>query len=169
MITKRHIETDLRRLHTLYSASVAGPDPAIPIYFSKLGVLELSGWVEESFDMIAYRAVKRSITTNRFQDLVDNAIKRNYGFSYEENFVGMMARLIGLPKCERLERHLDTSGSFNILKAELGAMLGQRREAAHVDLAHTKLAFDAPSVSLGRLTRIYPILREIYSWFCSAK
>ncbi len=166
MIVKRHIEKDLQRLHTLYSDSVSRPDPAVPVYFSKLGVLELTGWVEESFDIIAARAAKGRVKESKFQERVRLAIRNNHGFSYDNNFIIMMAKIIGLSECERLERHLNSDGTLDVLKGELNAVLEQRRKAAHVNLARTTIAFDSPSVSLGRLRRIYPIIKGVYSWFC---
>lgn len=166
MIIKRKIEKDLQCLHLLYTHSIAGPDPQIPVYYSKLSVLELSGWIEVSFDLIAQRAVKHRIKTSRFEKLVKAAINRNHGLNYDGNFLDMMAKLIGLPECEELERHLDTDGSLTILKSELDSIINQRRVAAHIALAHTTVGFDSPSVSLVRLKRLYPIVRAIYGWFC---
>jgi hypothetical protein len=166
MIVKQHIERDLARLRTLYTQSVAGPDARVPVYYCKLGVLELSGWVEEAFDLIAYRAVKRRVRARKFERLVDDAIKRTYGFSYDGDFLRMMAKVVGMPECERLEEHLDSDGSLGVLKGELDAMIRQRNIAAHVSLGPTAPAFDAPSVSLQRLKRIHPIVKAMYSWFC---
>ena len=129
------------------------------MYFSKLAVLELSGWIEEAFDVIANRAVKRRVKSSKFEKLAKSAIKRNHGFRYDDNFLDMMAKLIGLPECEQLERYLDSDGSLTILTSELDALVNQRRVAAHVALAHTTVGFDSPSVSLGRLQTIHPIVK----------
>lgn len=166
MIIKRHIEIDLKRLNELYNTSVHGADPRVPVYFSKLALLELSGWIECSFDLIASRAVKRRIKSVRFEKLVNQAIKKNHGLGYEDNFIDMMAKLVGLPACEILEKHLDSTGSLAVLKSELDAIIVQRRVAAHVALVHTTVGFDAPSVTLVRLKKVYPVVKDIYSWFC---
>lgn len=166
MIVKTRIENDLKRLNRLYAASMTGRRADVPLYYAKLAVLELAGWIEESFDDIARRSLKGQLASAKFHQLLENAIDHNHGFSYDGNFLKMMAQLIGLPECERLHSLLDSDGTLSVLKAELEALLTQRRTAAHVNLANTKLAFDAPSVSLGRLARIYPILRRIYRQFC---
>lgn len=166
MIVKRHIETDLKRLHVLYSASIVGSDPNIPVYYCKIGVLELAGWIEESFDLIAKRSVKRRVNKKKFRKLVEKAINDNSGFLYNPNFLKMMAKLIGIPECEKLETYLASDGTLNILTSELEALATPRRIAAHVPLAFTGITFDTPSVSLGRLSKIHPILKDIYSWFC---
>ena len=166
MIVKKHIEKDLTRLHNLYSESLTGKTPDVPIYYSKLAVLELTGWLEESFDDIALRAIKGHVAPGKFQNLVDVAIKNNHGFSYDNNFLAMLSKLIGLAKCEQLDRYLDSDATLSVLRSELESLLQQRRTAAHVNLASTTIPFDSPSVSLGRLKRLFPILREIYQWFC---
>ncbi|QEF97896.1 hypothetical protein Mal15_19420 [Stieleria maiorica] len=166
MIVKAHIEKDLKRLNRLYTESLTGASSDVPIYYSKLAVLELAGWLEESFDLIAFRAMKGKVSPGKFQNLVDDAVKKNHGFNYDNNFLVMMAKLIGLTHCEKLDRHLDSDASLSILRSELNALQQQRRTAAHVNIARTTLAFDAPSVSLARMQKVYPILRGIYRWFC---
>lgn len=166
MILRKHIENDLKRLDGLYSQSLLGADARVPIYYSKLAVLELSGWVEESFDLIAKRAIKGKLKSKKFKDLLDTAISRNYGFDYDSNFLGMLMKVVGLEPCERLHGHLNVSGKHAVLTNELNAMIGQRRKAAHVHLASTTTSFDAPSVSLARMRKLFPILRDMYRWFC---
>lgn len=166
MIAKGPVEKDLKRLNRLYQGSVSGADATIPIYFSKLAVLELTGWVEESFDIIAMRAAKGRVKSTRFEEYLLKAIEDNHGFAYTKNFIPMMARIIGLPECEKLHEHLDENGSVGILDGQLGYLLDQRRKAAHVNIARTTITFDAPSVTLNRLQRIYPVLRSMYRWFC---
>jgi hypothetical protein len=167
MISKTLVEADLVELDVLYNTGLTHPNPNEAIYFSKLGVLELTGWIEESFDVIARRAIKQELTTQKFKNIAKNAIDKNYGFTFDNNFMTMMQRLIGVGECERLHEWLASDGTLVALRAELDAVLDQRRKAAHVHLAQTALAFDAPSVSLGRLRIVYPIFREIYSYFCN--
>ena len=166
MIVKKHIEKDLKRLNTLYSESLTGNDPNVPIFFSKLGILELSGWLEESFDSLARRSVKNLISEQKFHNLVDDAVGKNHGFHFDNNFLLMLSKISGLPLCEQFHSFLDNDGSLSVLKADIEMLLIQRRKAAHVSLAATTIPFDSPSVTIARLNRIYPILRRSYSWFC---
>ena len=166
MILRKYIEEDLKKLNHLYLNSVAGPDPKVPVYYSKLAVLELCGWVEESFDLIARRAVKGKLKVEKFTKLRDNAIKKTHGFHYDNHFLAMLTNVGGLEMCEHLHMHLDATGSHAVLTGELNAISEQRGRAAHTNLANTRATFDAPSVTLGRLTRMYPVLREMYGWFC---
>ena len=166
MIIKRYIEADLKSLDVLYTNSISGPDSRLPTFYSKLGVLELAGWLEDSFDKIARRSVKWSISSPKFNKLLESAIKQNHGFAYDENFISMMSKIVGLFRCEVLEAELDRHGGLAVLTSEINSITTQRRVAAHVARVHTTVGFDAPSVSLARLHKIYPIVREIYSSFC---
>lgn len=166
MILKKYIEDDLIRLNRWYSASISGPDPRVPIYCSKLAVLELSGWIEVSFDLIAKRAIKGRLKNQKFQKLLDTAIKNNHGFEYDNNFLSMLAKVVGLASCEQLHNHLDSTGRHAVLISEIDGILIQRNRASHVSLASTTTPFDSPSVTLARLSKLYPVLREIYRWFC---
>ena len=166
MIVKAHIEKDLKRLNKLYNDSIATSSADDPVYYSKLAVLEFSGWVEESFDSIAIRAAKGKLKNDKFQKILKKEIRNNSGFTYDNNFIPMLSKAVGLPTCEKLHLEFDVDGSISILKSELNAVLEQRRKAAHVNIANTTISFDAPSTSLGRLAKVYPVLRRMYSWFC---
>lgn len=166
MIFKKHIENDLLRLDNLYLGSVTGTDPRLPIFYSKLGVLELTGWVEESFDSIARRAVKGRLKVPKFQSLAENVIKKTYGFDYDNHFLLMMSKIVGVGKCEELDSLLNSTGMCTLLKSELNAVMQQRGNAAHVNLASTSIRFDSPSISLGRMRKLYPVLRTMYQWSC---
>lgn len=166
MITRRHVESDLKKLDRLYRATVAGTDARLPVYYSKLAVLECTGWIEVSFDLIAQRAVKGQLKSRKFSDQLKDTIKRTYGFDYDKNFLQMMTRIIGLAACERLEDALASNGRLSILQGEIGALLSQRNTAAHVAVSFTTITFDSPSVTHRRFVRLYPIIRDIYRLFC---
>ena len=169
MIVKVHVEKDLRRLNALYNASIASSSSDDPVYYSKLAVLEFSGWVEESFDAIAIRAAKGKLKTTKFQNILKEVVKKNSGFTYDNHFLSMLSKVVGLPACEKLHREMDSDGSIAILRAELDAVVQQRNKAAHINLANTTVSFDTPSIYLGRqgrLNKVYPVLRKMYSQFC---
>jgi hypothetical protein len=169
MIIKKHIETDLKRLNHLYLSSVSGADTTIPIFYSKLAVLELCGWIEESFDLIAKRAISGKLKEEKFKKLLESAIKENHGFDYEVHFLRMLSKIVGLGKCEQLHLHLRSTGKDAILVSELNHVKNQRTTAAHVPIFKTlanKNTFDAPSKTLARLYTVYPIIKEMYGKFC---
>ena len=57
MLVTGRIEKTLIFLDKEYSRHISSRDRERPAMNSKLGVLELSGWVEESFDEIARNGV----------------------------------------------------------------------------------------------------------------
>ena len=54
--------------------------------------------------------------------------------------------------------------SHAILTSELSAIKTQRDKAAHVRLGTLAVAFDAPTVVMQRLKKLFPIIRQMYSW-----
>ena len=164
MISKKLLERDLLRLEELHAAAMLDPDPRVPLYYSKLAVLELCGWIEESIDAVAHRAIKNRIKSSSLQKKATEIIKRTYGFDYENNILPMLTRLVGIPNFQQLEDLLNADGSYAILTSELSSIKTQRDKAAHVSLGTLAVAIDAPTVVMVRLSKLFPILRRMYSW-----
>ena len=67
MVNYTDIEAKLQRLDTEYNNRILDPD--LPIFFSKLAVIEFSGWMEDSVDSILYDYIDNHI--------VDSTVKEN--------------------------------------------------------------------------------------------
>ncbi|WOD43475.1 hypothetical protein [Hwangdonia lutea] len=160
MILKRDIKTLLRELDSYYNAE---PHPR-STHYSKLALMELCGWIEESLDKIARRCVKNKILTTQYEDIMDSIVKNNYGFNYKRNFRKMMLQTIGVVKMEKLETQLNNTGKIGLLNATLDNLTIERNKAAHSTNAGVMLTFQAPSITLNQLEQIYPILRLMYSY-----
>jgi hypothetical protein len=164
-IVKKHILRELKRLDSIYSALGATAD--VQRDSSRLAVIELCGWVEHSFDAVAERAIHNHVFADaELRKSYREAIKKNYGFDYYSNFIRMMNVLVGVKLLDDLSRNLDGSGRLAILTGQLTLLKDQRNSAAHVHSNALLMIFDAPSVTLGRLHTMFPIMREIYSWTC---
>lgn len=59
MVNYTDIEAKLQRLDTEYNNRILDPD--LPIFFSKLAVIEFSGWMEDSVDSILYDYIDNHI------------------------------------------------------------------------------------------------------------
>ena len=164
MISKRQLELDLLRLEGLHARAMQDPDPRLPLIYSKMAVLELCGWVEESLDDIARRAFKGRIQRPALEKKAKEIIKTTYGFDYDHHITTMLTRLVGFATFETLELDLTSDGSLAVLTAELSAIKVQRDKAAHVSLGMGAVAFDAPSVVTQRMKLLFPILKRMYSW-----
>ncbi|ASZ11188.1 endoribonuclease [Chitinophaga sp. MD30] len=157
MVVKKYILKTISALDGHYNAASVGD----AVYYSKLAIIELCGWIESSMDDIVQHFADRKLKTASYQRIFRKEIKgKNYGFEYETNFRKMMHQTIGLHNMESIEVKLDRSGQIAILLAELNALKLLRNDAAHTHIDATK-TYQAPSVTKAQLLRIYPILKEI--------
>lgn len=129
-------------------------------FFSKLAILELCGWIEESMDDLVMRCAIRHLRepTNREyckRDFVD----RTYGFDYQKNFRFMLIRLLGLINVETIEARVDPT-KLDSMTAALASLKGQRNTEAHTHLKGTIRTINAPSVTIAQLQPLYDGLRE---------
>lgn len=162
MISDTQLRHDLLEFKKEYDAAYSSNQLSPQVYFSKLGVIELAGWVEYSFDEIANISVDQSALSRNVRNRVAEAIRLNYGFQYWEHFMRMMSTLIGVAACDAMHNAL---GAFaDVLAAELNSINQQRRVAAHTHIAGTTMTFDAPGTTLRRLNVIYPVMCDIYKW-----
>ena len=161
MIVKRDIENLLADLELYYSSH------AIPrsTHYSKLAVIELCGWIEESFDKIAKRCIKSKLKTQTFNQIFDNStIGGNHGFTYKKHFRKMMISTIGIVNTEKLVMDLTSSGELSVMESTLNILKLERDRAAHTTAAGTTVTYQAPSITKQQLTRLYPIIRKISSF-----
>ena len=92
------------------------------MFYSKLAILELCGWIEESMDDIAKSNANRYLKEKRNVDFIDDSIiKLTHGFDYNNNFRIMLMQLVGIINIEKLEYKLDST-KFHIMKSTLGSL-----------------------------------------------
>jgi hypothetical protein len=157
MINIIGISTTLTELDTLYNSN-----PGQASYFSKLALLELCGWIEQTMDSILIDCANtKLIDPSNINFVTNNVIKRTYGFHYEDHFRPMLMKLIGLITLEKIETTLKTTGDLPLLTSQLGSLRANRDQAAHTAISGVTHSYDAPSRILGYLTRIHPILVKI--------
>lgn len=164
MIVKKYIKETLDGLERKYNTALTSPDPNEPVFYSKMALLEYCGWIEESLDKIAKRCVKGKLSDSRHIRIFNNLIvRKNHGFQYYDNFRPMMIKTIGIVYMEELDLHLASLGDKSTLVNELEAIKKQRNDAAHTWVIGRTLSYPAPSQTIIRLNRVYPILRAIYT------
>ena len=162
MLHTRRIKRTLIFLDREYNRHIASYDQERPVIFSKLSVLELSGWIEEGFDEIARNCVRRRRRTYRSRDVLEKKIKATHGFTYSRHARELLAVALGTVRLLDFEKTLDRDGSLTLLKSELGTLNQQRRSAAHTFTKGTTLTFDAPSITLARFFSVEPILQKLW-------
>jgi hypothetical protein len=156
MVVKRHILLTIERLDRLYNTS-GNPEA---IYYSKLAIIELCGWIEFCMDNIALNFANRRLITQSFKDIFSSLKDKNYGFGYKQNFRKMLSQTIGLHNMEGIEVSLTTTGELAILIATLDNLITLRNDAAHTFIGATT-TYQSPSVTKAQLLAIYPILKKI--------
>lgn len=156
MIAKSYIEKNLKEFDRRFLASRTQKEP---LYFSKLAVLELCGWIELSIDDLVRRSVRKGV-----QDLVildnfeDKVIQKNYGFHYSKNFRPILCAAIGEILVAKVERLVDPLQKQR-LESELNTLTKNRNSLAHTYLKGITHQIDAPSRTIARYGHVYAGLK----------
>lgn len=133
------------------------------LYFAKLAILEVCGWIEESMDSIVLSYTNRHLTESRNIDYTrDTIVERISSFDYNKHFRLMLMRVIGIILLERLERSLDTA-KLSKMKGSLGILKAHRDEQAHTHIKGRTVHIDAPSVTARHFQNVHDGLTHIES------
>ncbi len=157
MVEKTSILKNLNQLNRLY---IESKRPEQNLFYAKLAILELCGWIEESMDDIICRCSSRHLKDVSNKNYVEkNIVKSTYGFDYAKHFRKMLIQLIGLVNVEKLERRVN-SVKFAKLKATLRSFKKYRDEEAHTHIKGNLKTLDAPSVTKKNFVIIYDGIKD---------
>ena len=162
MITKSHLLKNLNELDKLYNGATNKENDKQAIYYSKLALLELCGWIEESMDDIIMQYANSKLKdTNNKKYVEKKIIRPNHVFLYNEDkgFREMLVKTIGIIQLEKLEIKLEKQGIVTKLKSALEKIIEQRNEVAHTFLKGVTRTYDAPSVTRENFLEIYELLK----------
>lgn len=157
MITKSYLFKTLNRLDKLYNDSTTDDQK---IFYSKLALIELCGWIEETMDDIVLRCAKRCLKSPANKKFIDKTVHNTNSFEYEA-FRKMLMMVIGLATLEKIEEQLETTGKISALKGYLVNLKRSRNQAAHTHTKGTLTTYDAPSKTKYNFDRIYALLTEL--------
>ncbi|MCZ8226014.1 MAG: HEPN domain-containing protein [Microcystis sp. LE19-84.1B] len=157
MITKSYLFKTLNRLDRLYNESRTDDKK---IFYSKLALIELCGWIEETMDDIVLRCAKRCLKSPANQKFIDKTISGTHSFEYEA-FRKMLMIVIGLATLEKIEKKLEKTDKISALKGDLVNLKKSRNRAAHSHTTGTLRTYDAPSKTKHDFDRIYALLTEL--------
>lgn len=155
MVNYTDIENTLINLESAYSSSIT--DPELPKLLSKTALIELSGWIEQSFDIILKEYLDSHICEVNVINFVKEQIDNNYGFNYKKNILKILSITIGAYHLENVLDKIDA----NLFESLLNQYSRNRNSAAHTHLAGTTLTYNAPSSILADFKRIKPIINTI--------
>jgi hypothetical protein len=157
VIAKSYILENLRSLDYRFRNAHSAKEA---LFCSKLAILELCGWIEESMDDVVRRCATRHLNEQDNRDFCDREIiRKNYGFDYHVNFRLMLIRLMGLIAVEKLEKKVDQS-VYASMTAALSSLKAIRNAEAHTHLKGTTRTLNAPSVTVGQFHTLYQGLTE---------
>lgn len=158
MIAKTYILNNLSTIESLYRNLTSIKKG---LFYSKLAILELCGWIEESMDDMIQTCANRYLKdVNNRKFVKDSVIERTYGFEYKKYFRRMLIQTIGIIKLEKLERKLHPV-KFPHMQLALKDLKHSRDSLAHTHIKGVTKRLDAPSVTKNRFLIIYEGLRDI--------
>ena len=158
MIAKSFILSNLRALNRSYRRAAS---PKEAQFFSKLAILELCGWIEESMDDVILRCARKHLSEAANRNYCEKeVVKRTYGFDYHHNFRFMLIRLLGLIAVEKIEQRIDVTVHGN-MTAALSTLKQQRDSEAHTHLKGVTRTINAPSLTITQFQPVYEGLIEI--------
>lgn len=138
------------------------------LFYSKLAILELCGWIEESMDDVIRRCAHKRLKIPANRKIVDESvIKKTYAFDYGR-FRYMLIYVIGLINVERIEMKMDPL-TMNRFEATLGALKKSRDAEAHTHLKGITRVINAPSITLAQFGDVYDGLKFIEKLLRTAK
>ena len=159
MVSDADIRRTLTMLEGLYNT--AGLTTDLATLYSKLGTLELCGWIEDTMDSIARSYVVRNILSPDYINGFDSLLKGNSSFQWE-NFNKILCHTIGMSNMETIYDKLNSiTGNLQAFNGELTRLAPIRNVAAHTTFTNSGISYETPSSCLGILGRIYPAMQSI--------
>ncbi|MEW8251009.1 MAG: hypothetical protein AB2740_12265 [Candidatus Thiodiazotropha sp.] len=130
------------------------------LFYSKLALLELCGWIEESMDDLILRYANQKLKEAANKRYVEKrVVKPTHGFDYEDHFRKMLIQLIGIINVEKLEKKVDATKK-DALTRNLSNLSQARNPEAHTHLKGVTWSINAPSVTLSQFPAVYDGLKE---------
>lgn len=158
MVTKSYIGKNLKVCNRLYIESTSVQKG---LFYSKLAILELCGWIEMSMDDIALRTATRLIRNpQHIKFFKQEIVARISGFDYEQHFRRMLMAIIGLRGVAQMEKAVNQS-KFQPMCGALNTLRLYRNKHAHEYIKGTTLVLDAPSLTISRFQTIYSGLTDV--------
>jgi len=155
-ITKGKILQTLDELDKLYQRT---NNQNLQVYYSKLALLELCGWLEISIDDIVKKCAKRCLKNIDNIKYIEEQIKKTSSFDYKNNFRGLLIQIIGLINFEMLEKKVQPT-SLATLPSTLTALKTLRNSHAHTHIKGCTTQVNAPSWTKGNFISVFNALKD---------
>lgn len=130
--------------------------------YSKTALLELSGWIEESFDGFVIDYLNRTCKEESYRNkCIKFSVKPIYGFNYSDDISKLLITTIGPTNFKIVEDNLKKKKQFDIFHGTLSSLTNVRNRAAHTFLQKATPSYEAPSVILKYYSQILPAMKII--------
>lgn len=157
MVNYTDIEAKLQRLDTEYNNSILDPD--LPIFYSKLAVIEFSGWIEDSVDSIVYDYIDNHIVDPIVKKNIKENVNKNYGFKYYSNLFKVFTSVLGVDTWENIEDKLKPQNLVDLVNVT-STFTGIRNKAAHSSIV-VMATFSSPSTTIAAYNKVKPAMMII--------
>lgn len=136
---------------------------ALAAMFSKLAILEVGGWIEQTVDSMLYYYVNATVSNKQIQKTVkEQVIDTVYGFRYASDLKPLLMKVLGAEKFHCIEERLRRKGMDQILLNCIATLNKGRNAAAHTYWhSSVQQKFDAPSATCKLFNDMLPIVIEI--------
>ena len=165
-ISSLSIKRNLNCIQKRYDNAMASKDAYSSLeaqLCSKLAIIELCGWIEETIDTILMDYLRRTIPNHTIRSAIEKDIIQNvYGFKYNQ-YRQLMERILGARRFEHIVMSLERVKARNShLHSILSDLSKKRNLAAHTHFEQgVTQTFDAPSCTLQCFNKIFPIFKSI--------
>lgn len=118
-------------MNDLEVAFQSATTPRSSTMFAKHALLELCGWIEEAEDYIIKKCAAK-LTDIDLKNLVEKRIKFNSAFHFTDNFLPLLAIVIGLIKYQMIQDKLTANSMyFTNLVSTINGFKDPRNKHAH--------------------------------------
>jgi hypothetical protein len=150
MVSRSYIARNLRSLNRKYLRSKT---QAEPLYYSKLAIIELCGWIETSVDEIFVTCAPKHVNETRYLQQFSVKLQNTYGFSEKKHLKPLIITLVGMNGLEKLEASCDPRFLGALLR-NLNELTAMRNSLAHTYIKGFAITIESPQLILRRLDQV---------------
>lgn len=156
MIDFDTIENTLNFLDNQYSDIDNPPSTNMQTFYSKIALLEFSGWIEQSIDLILNEYIKRKGITGSNLEYINKYIQGVYGFKFDPNVCSLFCHTIGIYNWSQIQKKMD----LEVFKSIINTYSGKRNTAAHTYTVVMQ-TYDAPSIIKTNYKKLKKYMQDI--------
>lgn len=131
-------------------------------FYSKLAIVELSGWIEQTIDRILEHYLMATVCNHRLRDLIK---ERVIGVVYSAKYQAvkdLFVDIIGSARFHSMMNRLEKKGQRQILIDRLNELNAERCSAAHTYFEGGVMqSYKSPSETMGKFNEVLPIMQSI--------